>query len=161
MTDIRFRWATADDFAALGQVLFDAVRLGPSPYTEAQRRAWVPEPRGGAGWIDRLAPQHIAIAETDGAIAGFMSLAERGYVDLAFIRPAHRGSGLFAALYQRIEDKARQRGEARLSVHASLAARPAFLRQGFVVTAEEEVESHGERLARFTMEKALRAGEAA
>ena len=41
------RWATEADFDAVADVMFAAVREGDSPSTEAQRQAWVPEPRRG------------------------------------------------------------------------------------------------------------------
>jgi len=42
------RWATEADFDALADVMLAAGREGDSPYTEAQRQAWVPEPRRGS-----------------------------------------------------------------------------------------------------------------
>ena len=51
------RWATEADFDALADVMFAAVREGDSPYTEAQRQAWVPEPRRGSAWRTRLISQ--------------------------------------------------------------------------------------------------------
>ena len=80
------RWAIEADFDALADVMFAAVREGDSPYTEAQRRAWVPEPRRGPAWRTRLMAQKIIVAEADGRLLGFMSLAERGYIDFAYLR---------------------------------------------------------------------------
>ncbi|MEZ5920994.1 MAG: GNAT family N-acetyltransferase [Parvularculaceae bacterium] len=88
-------------------------------------------------------------------VAGFMSLAAGGYVDFAYIRPAARGRGLFRALYQSIEEKARQGGVRRLWVHASLMAAPAFKAVGFTVLRAEEVTVNGASLRRFEMEKPL------
>ena len=42
------RWATEADFDALADLMFAAVGKGESPYKEAQRQAWVPEPRRGS-----------------------------------------------------------------------------------------------------------------
>jgi len=71
------RWATEADLDPLGDVMFAAVREGESPYTEAQRQAWVPEPRGGSEWRSRLLSQDIIVAEAEGQLL-FMSLAEGG-----------------------------------------------------------------------------------
>ena len=68
-------WATEADFDALADVMFAAVREGESPYTEAQRQAWVPELRHGSVWQSRLVSQEIIVAEADGRLLGFMSLA--------------------------------------------------------------------------------------
>ena len=80
--------ATPSDHAALADVMFDAVRNGPSLYTEAQRAAWVPERRGGAVWDARFAAKDIVPVRAGDRIIGFMSIQSGGYIDFAFIRPA-------------------------------------------------------------------------
>ncbi len=62
---IEIRQVTADDFDTLADVMFAAVRCGHSEYrghseyTEAQRRAWVPQRRYGEKWVERLASQAV------------------------------------------------------------------------------------------------------
>ncbi|MEO1015147.1 MAG: GNAT family N-acetyltransferase [Pseudomonadota bacterium] len=152
---ISYRWALLRDFTELGDVMFDAVRHGDSPYTEHQRRAWVPHPRKGADWAARLQGQRIRLAETDGRIIGFMSLRPDGYVDFAYIRPSARGRGVFRTLYDALEAEARRHPLRLLTTHASLMAAPAFAAMGFQVTQEETVPLGGARLRRFAMAKTL------
>lgn len=153
--DLLFRWAVAEDFDALGEVMFDAVRSGDSLYSEKQRQAWVPAPRKDKIWRDRLASQQIIIALRGEKIVGFMSLAKRGYIDFAYIRPALQQSGLFRKLYARIEQKATSEQQKRLWVHASLKAQPAFAAMGFQTIKPEEVSLGGQTFKRFEMEKLL------
>ena len=150
-----FRWAGPDDYTMLSHLMFDAVRNGPSQYSERQRAAWVSSPRRGPEWNERLAAQDIIIAESGGQALGFMSLRGDGYVDFAYIRPAAQGIGLFRQMFERIENRASSIGIGLLRVHASLAAQPAFAAVGFIVRQREEVELGGERLERFEMEKAI------
>ncbi len=149
------RLATPNDYDALGEVMFDAVRNGNSLYSEHQRQAWVPFARTGTVSHDRLSKQTIFVAEVDATIVGFMSLTDEGYIDLAFIRPIAQKSGLFRRLFQSIEAKARELSIQRLWVHASLMAQPAFSAMGFEITLIETVEINGERFERFAMEKRL------
>ena len=150
------RWADPDqDAAALSQVFFDAVRDGPSPYTQAQRMAWMPQAPAPEVFADRLRAQHVVLAEAKGTVVGFMTLAEDGYLDLAYILPSHRGSGLFGMLYRKLEAAARELGIARLHTHASLMAQPAFRKVGFLTIQNETVERAGEHLQRAEMEKHL------
>lgn len=149
------RSAVPADMPELGQVFYAAVRQGHSPYNEAQRAAWVSEPPEGTAWADRLAALHMIVAQDAKEIAGFMSVEPGGYIDLAFIRPQHQGTGLFRALYDRVERWARARNEPRLWTHASLMAQPAFQAMGFLVTHHETVQRHGQDLTRAKMEKAL------
>ena len=150
-----FRWARPADCDALAEVMFYAVRNGPSRYSDAQRAAWVPAPRSGPAWAERLSAQDIIIAERDGRAIGFMSLARGGYVDFAYIRPEAQHSGLFRQMFAFIEDRARAKNERLLWVHASLAARPAFAALGFTVRHSETVRIGSENLQRFEMEKPL------
>ena len=150
MTPPQLRTATAADADALGIVMFRAIHEGPSPYTQAQRKAWLAQPNGGPDWSARLAAQYVVLAEPD-AITGFMTMTPEGYIDLAYILPVARGQGLFSALLSRITDEARKNGLTRLSTHASLMAQPAFARYGFEIDHHETVTRNGETLARAAM----------
>lgn len=154
-TEISVRTATVEDYDAIADVMFDAVRNGISRYTEEQRRAWVSEPRRGPEWTERLNAQTILVASRAGEFVGFMSLAENGYIDFAYVRPASQGSGVFRKLYETIEHLAVKNEEPRLWVHASLMAEPAFTAMGFSINRRETVEIKGQHLDRFEMEKRI------
>lgn len=149
------RLGNARDHDALGELMFEAVRNGPSPYTEAQRAAWVPEPRSGAGWSERLSAQTIILDEHGGTIRGFMTLRDDGYIDFAYIRPDCRGAGLFRKLFDEVRRIAVARGDERLWVHASLMAQPAFSAMGFGIVRRETVKIGDQALDRFEMEMTL------
>lgn len=148
-------WATPADAAELADVIFDAVRNGPSRYTDAQRMAWMPERRSGPEWEARLSAKHIAIGRDENRIIGLMSIEPGGYIDFAFIRPEAQGSGLFRALFNKVEAYARAQSEPRLWVHASLMAEPAFANMGFAVTERQVVQIGGLDFNRALMEKIL------
>lgn len=135
--------------------MFDAVRNGRSEYTHAQRQAWVPEIRSGDAWTGRLATQELFIAEDDGQILGFMSLADEGYIDFAYIRPSAQGTGLFRELYESLEQHAIAINLQRLWVHASLMAQPAFSAMGFEILEEQSVQIGDQTFRRFELEKRL------
>ena len=60
------RAATQAEYDALGQVMFAAIQSEPSPYNEAERKAWRAEPYTGPEWQARLSAQHVLIAEEEG-----------------------------------------------------------------------------------------------
>ena len=150
-----FRWASERDHALLADIMFDAVRNGESLYTEAQRSAWVPAPRSGPDWTARLEKQEVLLAEQEGKALGFVSLADGGYVDFAYIRPEAQHSGLFRQLLYRIFERARARGEPLLWTHASLMAEPAFAALGFEVRRREQVTIGDQVFDRCEMEMRL------
>lgn len=153
---VEYRWAERADYEALGEVMYDAVRNGPSRYDEAQRAAWVPAPRKGEDWNARLAAQDVVVAEEAGRIVGFMSLQrDDAYLDFAYIRPEAQGSGLFRAMLEKIVERGRDLGAERITVHASLMAQPAFSAHGFDITEEETVAIGEQQFRRFAMERVL------
>ena len=151
----KLKWATPNDHAELADVIFDAVRNGPSLYTEAQRAAWMPERRSGAVWDARLAGKDIVVGRDGARILGLMSIESGGYIDFAFIRPEAQGSGLFRALFGMVEAHARAAGELRLWVHASLRAQPAFAAVGFGVVEHQVAQIGDQDFKRAYMEKPL------
>ena len=154
-TTRHFRWASADDNKVLADIMFDAVRNGESRYTEQQRAAWVPVPRSGPELEARLQGQEIIVAEQGGKAVGFVSLAEGGYVDFAYIRPEAQHTGLFRQLLTRIIERATEKDEYLLWTHASLMAEPAFAKLGFRVRRREQVHIGDQAFDRCEMEKLL------
>jgi putative acetyltransferase len=150
-----FRWASAVDGDVLADIMFDAVRNGESRYSEQQRAAWVPARRSGEDWLARLQGQDIIMAEQDGHAVGFMSLAEGGYVDFAYIRPEAQHTGLFRQLLSRIVERAVAKREPLLWTHASLTAEPAFAKLGFAIRKRERVRIGNQLFDRCEMEKPL------
>ncbi|MFN4024344.1 MAG: GNAT family N-acetyltransferase [Hyphomonas sp.] len=153
---VQIRRAIPRDFGALGHVFHAAVREGATLYSEAQRTAWSPAPRGGEDWTAHLAGQSVWLAEDgSGSPLGFLTLRPDGYVDLAYIRAKAQGRGLFRRLYNELEAEARRLALPRLWTDASLHARGPFEGAGFIVTAPETVMRNGEAFKRFRMEKIL------
>jgi putative acetyltransferase len=149
------RRATPADDVALGQLMFDAVRFGDSPYSDAARAAWMPRPNVGQHWSDRLAVQDVFVADMDGSSVGMISLRNDGYIDLLFIHPDARGNGYFQGLFAQVQEIAQELGMAHLWTHASLMAEGPFLAVGFREVKREQIDLSGERLDRCVMEKAL------
>jgi len=143
------------DYDALGAVMFTSIHSTPSPYTEAQRKAWNSTPPQGANWQSKLAAQFVVLAETNADLTGFMTLRRDGYLDFAYILPSARGTGVFRALYTALEAQAKSRGLRRIWLNASLMAQAPFAAMGFQVVQHETVTRNGETLARAQMEKHL------
>jgi putative acetyltransferase len=66
------------------------------------------------------------------------------------------GSGVASALYDRLEQEAKERGLGRLFVEASETARKLFLRKGFTELKRSDFVLRGVRIHNYLMEKLLR-----
>ena len=145
------------DAGALAQIFFDAVRLGAAPkYTAAELAAWAPERPSAAAWAQRLDGLTTVVAESPSGLLGFMSLRSDGYLDLAFVRPDCRGTGVAAALHSEILTEACARHLHRLTTEASRMARPFFLRMGWHLIAAQTVQRNGQSIENFRMAKSLK-----
>lgn len=150
------RALTAADGPAAGEVFFDAIQRGTvAEYNQDQRNAWAGAVHDPSLWVDRLKGVDGFAAEIDGRMAGFMTIDDDGYIDLAFIRSDAIGLGLGRRLYDAVETWARDRDVNRMTTHASLKARPFFEHMGFSVVKQQSVERNGVELTNFVMEKVL------
>lgn len=144
------------DAPLLGQLMYDAVREGTVDfYDAAQREAWMPEPRSGADWLQRLQDPQTWVAEDAQGIAGFMTLALDGYIDLAYVRPDAMGAGVAHNLYEALELAALNQQYPRLYTHASHLAQRFFSRRGWRLVETQRVISNGVAMQNHQMEKLL------
>lgn len=152
----RIRPLAPGDPPALHAIFFRAVREGAAAaYSDAQRAAWAADPEMPADWPRRLADQVTVVAEAAGRPIGFMTLGRDGHLDLAYVLPEAMGTGVAAALHDRLLAEAEKLGLARLDTEASHLARRFFARQGWTVIAEQQIERRGQTLTNFRMEKRL------
>lgn len=142
----------ADDAPATARLFHETVRDGAGPgYDDAQRAAWSPDIPELGPWHDRLAQATTLLAEDEHGLAGFMSLRDDGYLDLAFVRANRIGGGVAKALHERLIDQARHAGPRRLTTDASHLARRFFERQGWRTIREQRQCRRGVELTNFRM----------
>jgi putative acetyltransferase len=128
------------DAAGTWRVFYDAVRIGAAGhYTETELIDWAPSdqmPDGWGAWLH----QHVTyVGESDGTvenpdtrIIGFFMLEGDGYLNMAFVSPDYRGSGLAQQLYAAILAEAQALALPRMTVIASRMFAPFLRRAGWV-----------------------------
>lgn len=145
------------DAGCLAQVFNRAVREGTvGAYDADQRAAWASAMDTPPDWSQRLSEEITLVAERDGQVAGFMTLGRDGFLDLAFVLPEAMGTGVAAALHDRVLVEAEARNLSRLTTEASHLARRFFIKQGWRELGEVKVSLGGSTLTSFSMEKRLR-----
>ncbi len=114
-------------------VFYSAVRIGAAGhYTQQELIDWAPSDQMEAGWGDWLDRHITVVGDTDDQITGFFMLERDGYLNMAFVRPEYRRSGLAGQLYSAILTEAQRLAIPRLTVWASRLAMPFFRRAGWV-----------------------------
>jgi putative acetyltransferase len=146
------------DATLLGAVFFDAVRrAGVRDYSQAQVEAWalaIPD----RAWFEARAKDGrlilVAVNEVDEPIA-YGDLEPNGHIDHLYCQPELIGSGVASALYDRLEQQARERGITKVFVEASEAARRLFLRKGFAEVKRRDFLLRGVKIHNYLMKKLL------
>lgn len=156
--DITIRAYDPRDAADLADVFFRSVReVAVSEYTDAQVRAWAPEPRT-AEWAHEEASDGrlvlVAANEEDRAVA-YIDLEPDGHINRLFCAPEAAGQGIASRLYDAVETAAREQGIKRLFTEASELARRLFERKGFVVLERQDLVVRGVDIHNYRMAKAL------
>lgn len=128
------------DAVGTWDVFFAAVRIGAAGhYTEQELIDWAPSdqmPTGWGDWLDRHIT-YVGISDTpvdqpDTQVTGFFMLERDGYLNMAFMRPDMRRSGLAQQIYAAILTDAQALRQPRLTVISSRLATPFFRRAGWV-----------------------------
>lgn len=154
---MRVRPYCTDDAVRLADVFDRAVREGTvGVYDADQRAAWASAMDTPPNWARRLNEEITVVAERGGQVAGFMTLGRDGFLDLAFVLPEAMGTGVAAALHDRMLVEAEARKLSRLTTEASHLARRFFIKQGWRDLGEVQVSLGGSSLTSFSMEKRLR-----
>ncbi|MBT0958849.1 GNAT family N-acetyltransferase [Alphaproteobacteria bacterium KMM 3653] len=144
------------DAEALFVVCQEAILDGATDYTPAQRSAWAARFTSAEALALKLAMQQVVVGLSGDQPKGLMTL-DGGLLDLAYVAPEARGSGLADLMHAVLLNRATVAGQGDLTVHASHHARRFLARQGWQARAEQEVQIGGETLENCVMELRLSA----
>lgn len=151
MSPVTLRPVTAEDVPALCALFHRTVHtVNAADYTPAQLDAWSPAPPDPAVWTAGFAGRIALIAEKDGVPAGFADMTADGYLDRLYVSADHQRMGVAAALCDALESAC---SAPVLTTHASITAKGFFLRRGYRVVREQQVERRGMLLTNFVMQK--------
>ncbi|WP_432565175.1 GNAT family N-acetyltransferase [Kineococcus sp. SYSU DK003] len=127
-------------------------------YSPVQRAAWTPPGSDVAQWGRRRAAAGTRVAVRDGLVAGFADLSEDGHVGMFHVHPDHARRGVGTALWRDLLGLATARRLARLTVDASLTARPFFENVGFTLVRPQLVRRGGQEFTDLAMQLHLPTG---
>lgn len=149
--DMQLRAYQSADCAQLARLFYDTVHtVNAADYTPAQLDAWATGTVDLAAWDASFLEHHTLVAVRGGTIAGFADMDRGGYLDRLYVRKDFQRQRVATALCDALEAAS---GAPRFTTHASITAKPFFLRRGYRVLAEQQVERRGVLLTNFRMEK--------
>ena len=141
------------DAPALRRLFYDTVHaVCAADYTPAQLDAWAPADYDAAAWETSLRSRTTLAAEEDGRLLGFGNIGPDGYLDLLYVRKDRQHQGIATVLCDFLETLY---PVDRVTVHASITARPFFEARGYRVLRAQQVERRGQLLTNYVMEKEM------
>lgn len=147
-------YVSADCDATI-QIFLGAIRdVASRDYSAAQIDAWA-KVDDTDSWATRRASRPAWVAWREDVAVGFTDLEPDGHLDMMFVHPKYQGIGVASLLLATVEAEAIKQGLKRIFTEASLTAKPFFERKGFMVLARQSVETRGQMLTNFRMEKYL------
>lgn len=138
------------DCQELSELFYNTVHaVNARDYTKEQLDAWASGKVDLEQWNQSFL-EHYSIVAVDGeVIVGFGDIDKTGYLDRLYVHADHQGKGVATAICDKLE----QAVQGRVVTHASITARPFFIKRGYKVIREQQVERQGVFLRNFVMEK--------
>ena len=144
------------DCEALADIFTRAVRqIARRDYSPAQIAAWAPEMRDMDKFAALRSTKPTFVAEYKGQVAGFTDLDGEGHIDMFYVNPNFQRRGVGSAMLRFVTARAQTERCKRLYGEVSITARPVFERHGFKVLTYQTVETNGQSLGNYRMEKLL------
>ena len=148
------RYRTSD-CGRMAELFYETVHsVNAADYTKEQLDAWATGNVDLTAWDKSFLEHFTIVAEETGddgkRIVGFGDIDSTGYLDRLYVRKDRQRRGIASAICGELENVA---DAAKITTHASITARPFFLKRGYRVVREQQVERGGILLTNYVMEK--------
>ena len=148
----------SEDCQMILKLFYDTVHsVNSKDYNERQIEAWAPKDLDLAKWDSRLSNNYSVsvVVEKDNIIVGFGALDNTGYFDLLYTHKDFQGIGVATLITDHIEDYAYDNDIQIITAAASVTAKPFFEKRGYVILTAQTVDTRGQQLTNFKMQKML------
>lgn len=139
-----------EDCKALADLFYHTVHtVNAADYTKEQLDAWAEGAVDFQRWNRSFQEHYSLVALQDGVIIGFGDIDRTGYLDRLYVHADYQRKGAASAICDRLE----QAVPGKITVHASITARPFFEKRGYRTVKAQQVERRGVLLTNYVMEK--------
>ena len=139
------------DLTQILLLFYDTVHnINKADYDEEQLYAWADGRPDPDRWDRSFYEHYSIIAEENGRIIGFGDIDHKGFIDRLFVHMDHQRKGVASAICEELEKNVRSD---KITVQASVTARPFFEKRGYKVLKQIKAVRKGIALTAFIMEK--------
>jgi putative acetyltransferase len=130
--EIKIRTAAFADIPNIVEMYRQTVfTVNAKDYTPAQIRVWADGAVNFPRWEAAIKDQYFVLAEIQGKLAGFTSIAKDGYLDFMYVCKDYQRCGVASTLLREIERKAVEQSNPEIYSHVSKTAKRFFLKMGY------------------------------
>ena len=132
------REAKEKDIPEITKLYDETVRaVNSKDYNEQEVEVWASSAENPGMWKSRIAEQYFIVAEADGMVVGFSSIALDGYLDYMYVHKDYQRKGAARKLLEEIELKAVQQNNAEIYSHVSRTAKGFFEKHGYIHSGDK------------------------
>ena len=125
----------SSDCGELAKLFYNTVHaIDPKYYTKEQKNVWATGKIDLKKWDESFQKHDSLVAIDEGMIIGFGDISHTGYLDRLYVHPNYQNKGVATAICDRLEQKV----TGRIVTHASLVAKPFFIKRGYKVVQMNE-----------------------
>lgn len=124
-------------------------------YNSEQLNAWAPIDRNLDEWHKSFEGSVTLVAILDSSIAGFCDFRKDGYINRFYVSSNYIRKGIGQALYKEVESSITNLNLSKITVDASITARPFFEKMGFGVFQEQKINLREVEFKNYKMLKKL------
>ena len=141
------------DSEKLFKLFYDTIYfINSEDYTEKQLKVWAKESRDLSLWEKYLSENYTLVAEEKNTIIGFGNINKEGYLDMLYVHKDFQRKNIASQLCDKLENIF---PVLKVTVHASITAKPFFEKRGYKVICEQFVEREKIFLKNYIMKKDL------
>ena len=139
------------DCKYLTELFYQTVHsVNAKDYAKEQLDAWASGCVDLEEWNSTLSEHLAAVAVEGDVIVGFGDIDKTGYLDRLYVHRDYQNQGIATAVCNALENAVQTD---KITVHASITAKPFFLSRGYVVRKEQQVLRRGVYLKNYVCEK--------
>lgn len=139
------------DCTQMAKLFYDTVHtVNAQDYTQEQLDAWATGEVDLQAWNTSFLEHYTVVAEQDGIIVGFGDMDDTGYLDRLYVHKDYQHQGIATAICDTLEQAIKAES---YSTHASITAKSFFLRRGYQLQKEQQMERHHVKLTNYIMVK--------
>jgi len=141
------------DCVEIAKLFYDTVHsVNATDYTKKQLDVWATKNIDLEMWNKSFLKNYTIVAVENSIIVGFGDISEVGYLDRLYVHKDYQHIGIATQICDLLENYKLWK---KITVHASITAKPFFEKRGYTVIKEQKAERAGIELTNFVMEKRL------